>query len=204
MFLKAFPFGPFQTNAYLLMCEETKHAAIIDPSHGCLKAVKAEVERQGAIVEKFLITHSHWDHFGDLAALKRLYKAPIYVHPLDAENLWHPGSDGLPLIVPVEGVEPDHLFNDGDRLQVGRLQLNIIHTPGHCPGAVCLYIKESATLLSGDTLFRGTIGNLSLPTSCADHMWKSLEILGALPDETVVFPGHGGKTTIGAERGVSL
>ena len=146
-----------------------------------------------------LLTHSHWDHTADAAAFKEL-GIPIFIHALDAENLKFPGSDGLPLLYPVQGVVSDQLIVDGQILTVGNMKLEVWHTPGHSPGGVCFYLKEEDLLISGDTLFKQAIGNLSFPTARPKLMWPSLKRLLTLPKKTRVIPGHGEETTIGAEE----
>ncbi|PIS02335.1 MAG: MBL fold hydrolase [Chlamydiae bacterium CG10_big_fil_rev_8_21_14_0_10_42_34] len=198
IFLK-FPFGPLETNALLIGCNETKKAAVIDPSLGCSSAILKSAEENGLHIEKILLTHSHWDHFADADVLKSKTGAPLYVHPLDANNLLEPGSDHIPLFVTIHPVKADHLIREGEVICVGNLKLEVIHTPGHSPGGVCFYVKEQNLLISGDTLFKGTIGTLSLPTAQPEEMWKSLEKLSKLPPTTRVVPGHGADTTIGKE-----
>lgn len=199
MLIYKFPFGPIETNALLLVCNQTKIAAVIDPSPGSGGAILQKASQIGAEIQKILLTHSHWDHFADAHEIKQKTGAPLYVHPLDAKNVEHPGSDGLPLFIPIQGVTPDHLFKEGDILEVGQLKLEVIHTPGHSPGGVCFYLREQKVLISGDTLFQGTIGRLDLPTGEPALMWGSLEKLSKLPPETRVIPGHGGETSIGKE-----
>jgi glyoxylase-like metal-dependent hydrolase (beta-lactamase superfamily II) len=97
-------------------------------------------------------------------------------------------------------VKADGFLIEGQKLTVGDLDIEVIHTPGHTPGGVCFYLPKEKVLISGDTLFRGTIGNLNFPTSRPDLMWGSLKKLAALPADTKVYPGHGGSTTIGAEK----
>lgn len=198
MLLTAFPSGPFATNAYLLKCEQTGQAAVFDPAPGSsedLKWATAKVDVQG-----IFLTHSHWDHIGDLAELKKHLDVPVYVHALDSVNVAYPGADRLPLMMPVQGVEPDEFLEEGQQIQIGNLLIEVIHTPGHTPGGVCFYLKEQAVLISGDTLFKGSIGNLSFPTANTDAMWTSLKKLAKLPSETKVYPGHGEPTMIGNEK----
>jgi glyoxylase-like metal-dependent hydrolase (beta-lactamase superfamily II) len=157
------------------------------------------LEQVGLRPEKILLTHTHWDHIVDCAALQSELGIPVYVHPLDAGNLEVPGSDGLPLWAAIDPVTPDVLLREDDVIAVGNLQFKVLHTPGHSPGSVCFHCPEEKLLIAGDTLFRGSIGNLALPTAEADKMWASLEKLAKLPPETKVLPGHGPATTIGAE-----
>ncbi len=203
MFVFKFPFGPLETNAILLGCAETKIGAVIDPSPGSKSAILKKAEELGIGIQKIILTHSHWDHFADAQSLKAETGASLYVHPLDAKNLEHPGSDGIPLFFPISPVTPDHFLKEGDVIEVGHLKLEVIHTPGHSPGSVCFYLDAKKLLISGDTLFRGSIGNLSLPTAQPALMWGSLEKLSKLPQETRVIPGHGSDTSIGKETWLS-
>lgn len=163
-------------------------------SYGDLKKAAKDYK-----MEAILITHSHWDHIADAKKLNSFFGSPIYVHQKDSFNLCCPGSDGLPLFIHIEGIKPDYDLVDGQILTIGHLQIRVIHTPGHSPGGVCFYLEKEKILLSGDTLFKGAIGNLSFPTANPDAMWSSLKILGQLPEDTHIHPGHGLPTTIGAE-----
>ena len=199
MFIQAFPCGPFETNAYVIVCPTTRQAAIIDPAPDSSPLLIDYLTSNHFTPKKILLTHSHWDHIADAAKLKKQYVIPVYVHPLDAPNLQHPGADHLPCWIEIEGVEPDGWLEETSPVSVGDLTFEVIHTPGHTPGSVCLYCQKEGVLLSGDTLFRGSIGNLSFPTSKPDLMWPSLDKLARMPAETKVYPGHGPKTTIGRE-----
>lgn len=197
--LEVFPSGPFETNAYLLGCNEKKEGVFIDPAPDSSQPLTQAAEKHHLKITSIFLTHSHFDHIGDVAALKQAAQLPLYVHPADAENMRNPGSDGLPLMFPIDGAEPDHLLEEGQKLHVGTLTLEVIHTPGHTPGGVCFYLSQEKTLISGDTLFKGSIGNLSFPTANPEAMWTSLQKLAKLPPETRVYPGHGPSTTIGEE-----
>lgn len=199
MLLQAFPSGPFETNAYLIACPETLKAVIIDPAPGSYRSITEKISNHQLKPIAIWLTHSHWDHIADTAKLKETYKIPVLIHPLDAPNLETPGADLLPCWIPFDGVHPTKLINEGDLLAVGNIQFQVIHTPGHSPGGVCFYCANEGILISGDTLFKGTIGNLSFPTSRPDLMWSSLDKLAKLPPATHVFPGHGPSTTIGNE-----
>lgn len=203
MQLFKFPFGPLETNSILFGCAKTKKGAVVDPSLGSSEAILKKAAEHGIQIEKILLTHSHWDHFADAHNLQNRTQAPIYIHPLDAKNLEQPGSDGIPLLILIHSVKPDHLIQEGDIIQVGDLQIEVIHSPGHSPGSVCFYLREQNLLFSGDTLFQGSIGNLHLPTASPLHMWDSLRKLSELPLETHVIPGHGSDTIIGNETWLS-
>lgn len=194
-----FPSGPFSTNAYVVSCPLTKHTAIIDPAPGSFAAICQALSDHELLPEKILLTHTHWDHIADVSPLQKKYRIPVYVHKEDLPNLEHPGADKLPCWLSIEGVTPDGFLHEGDRIAVGSLAFEVIHTPGHTPGGVCFYAAEAHVLFSGDTLFQGSIGNLSFPTCCPDLMWGSLDKLAKLPTQTKVYPGHGPATTIGAE-----
>ena len=171
----------------------------MDPAPASSSSLKEAADRNALQVEAIFLTHSHWDHIADVAVLKKELDLKLYVHPFDAANMCHPGSDGLPLMFPIEGNEPDGFFEEGQKLQVGNLEIEVIHTPGHTPGGVCFYIPREKVLISGDTLFSGSIGNLSFPTADPEAMWASLKKLAKLPPDTRVYAGHGPATTIGAE-----
>lgn len=200
MNIKVFPSGPFDTNAYVISCPTTLEAVIIDPAPKSASSIIDYISQFHLKPSKILLTHSHWDHIGDVAEIKQKYHIPLYMHELDASNMEFPGSDGLPCWINIEGVKPEHLVKEGDIIPVGQLEFKVIETPGHTPGGICFYSKENNVLISGDTLFKGTIGNISFPTARPYLMWKSLSKLASLPSETRVFPGHGPHTTIGAEH----
>lgn len=199
MFIQAFPSGPLSTNAYLLACSHTRQAVIIDPAPESFAEITTIIENEDFKPIAVLLTHSHWDHIGDVKAFKTKYKIPVAIHPTDAPNLEHPGADQLPCWLDIPGVIPDKLLKEGDIIDVGDLHLTIIETPGHSAGSICFYSADQQLLISGDTLFKGSIGNISFPTSRPDLMWSSLDKLAKLPPTTQVFPGHGPSTTIGNE-----
>jgi len=203
MIVKTIVSGPFETNAYVIGCVATKKAAIIDPAPESTKQIVEAIVEEGLAPIAILLTHTHWDHIAGIPNLKKHYDIPISVHERDAENLRRPGADGLPLFGHMEGIEADHFFKGGETIAIGNLVFEVIHTPGHTPGGVCFYEKNEGVLISGDTLFQGTIGNLSFPTSNPDAMWQSLDKLSRLPPETKVYPGHGPTTTIQNEPWLS-
>lgn len=204
MLLEKFPSGPLQTNAYLIGCPKTKEAAAIDPSEGSASIILATCKKEGYTLKNIFLTHSHWDHIADVALLKKKTGAKVYVHPLDAPNLEYPGSDQLPMFYKLEGVKPDHFLEDGKMVHLGNLALKVIHTPGHSPGCVCLYLASEHLLFSGDTLFNGSMGNVSFPTSDPEKMWASLKKLQSLPGETHVLPGHGPDTILDNEKWIGI
>lgn len=199
MFIQVFPSGPFSTNSYVVACSHSREAAIIDPAPDSASAIEAFLTQQNFNPQKILLTHSHWDHIADVNHLKEKYALPVLIHSLDVPNLQHPGTDGLPCWIHIIGVEPDILLQEGEQIKVGELSFQVLHTPGHSPGCICFFEPQQHVLFSGDTLFKGTIGNLSFPTSQPTLMSSSLAKLAQLPPQTRVFPGHGPSTTIQAE-----
>jgi len=197
MIIQTFPSGPFVTNAYVVVSNGI--AAIIDPAPESGDAITSFINEKNLKVDKILITHSHWDHIADGAALKKNYNTTVYAHKEDTGNLEKPGSDGLPLMFPFEPLIPDVLVDDGDTISIGESKFIVIHTPGHSPGSICYYCEKEGVLFTGDTLFQGAIGNLELPTSNPPLMWPSLEKIHNLPPQTKVYPGHGPSTTLAQE-----
>lgn len=192
--------GSFDTNAYLVGFKETREAIVIDPGYESADSLLGLAGEYGFTIKAIYLTHSHFDHFADVGVIKTDIDVPVYVSPEDAENLRHPGSDGLPNLFGREGTEPDGIFVDGDEIKIGNTSFKVIATPGHSPGSVCFYFEKEKVLFSGDTLFKSGRGNTSFPTSSEKKMEESLKKLMLLPKDTVVYPGHGGKTTIGEER----
>lgn len=201
MILEAFSTGPVDTNAYLIGCSATKKAVVIDVPFDSADLILKRAGQLGLKIEQILLTHSHWDHTAEVYKLKKMLDdVPVSVHTLDAGNLEDPGSDKMPILFTLKGVKPDHLLEDKELLKIGNLRIQVIHTPGHTPGGICFYFPDDHVLVSGDTLFRGTIGNLSFPTGEPDLMWDSLKKLAGLPGDTKVYPGHGDPTTIAEEK----
>jgi len=203
MFTQIFACGPLETNAILIGCKATKQAAVIDPSQGSTTSILKVAQTEHLQIKKKFLTHSHWDHIADVHELKEKTGALLFVHALDAPNVIKPGTDGLPLYFPIRGAQPDGYLEEEKSIDLGHLHIDIIHTPGHSPGCVCLYFKAQKVLISGDTLFRGSMGRLDLSTGQPSLMWDSLHKLAMLPPDTRVIPGHGGETTIGRESWLS-
>ena len=192
LIIKSITGGPYETHSYLCACNRTKEAVLIDASPGIASEVIQQAEELGVVVEKIILTHSHWDHIAGLKDLGEKWPLHVYLHKDDIGNLQNPGTDGLVAPIPVEKAECQiHEIDEKTKITIGDVPLTIIETPGHTPGGLCFYIAEEKVLFSGDTLFHGSIGRLDLPNSCPDRMWDSLKKLDALPEETLVLTGHG-------------
>jgi hydroxyacylglutathione hydrolase len=195
------PVGPLQCNCSIIGDENTREAMVIDPGDE-IEDVVALLQKHGLTVKQIVITHAHIDHIGGAAKLRKLTGAPVLLNQndyallkmLDVQAAW------VGMAVP-EQVQIDQPLANGDKLQTGNLEATVMHTPGHTEGSVCLYFAAEHKLIAGDTLFAGSIGRTDLPGGSLKKIMSSLhERVLTLPDETVVIPGHGPLTSIGAER----
>jgi len=194
-----FPVGPLQANAYLAICEDTLQCALVDPGEED-ELLLAAVAEENATVESILLTHAHLDHIGGVAEVKRETGVPVYLHPADM-NLYNAAplqahSFGLEIETPPP---PDRELEDGQTIRIGSSELEVRHTPGHSPGHVCL-IGDGFALV-GDCVFAGSIGRSDLPGGDGRTLIESInERIMTLPDDTVLYSGHGPATTVGRER----
>ncbi len=192
--------GPIRTNIYLVGCAETKSGAIIDAG-GDSAAVLECAEERGLEIDKILQTHAHVDHVGGLSEMKDETGAPIYLHPDELEMYRAAPRQGQMFGIAIEPLpEPDVFVEEGDRVEIGELEAQVLHLPGHSPGGVGYHFEEEGVIFSGDVLFAGSIGRVDLPGADRDEMEASLERLAELPDTTRVLSGHGPETTIGQEK----
>lgn len=195
--------GPAATVGYLLLDVAEGEACVIDVPMGSAERFLEVARRQRVQIRRILLTHTHWDHIADAAALQRATGASIAVHPADAYRLQDPVELRLwQLPLPFEPVEPQEFLQHGQRLSCGTTwELEVRHTPGHTEGGVCFVEHRRRVVFSGDTLFAGSIGRTDLPGGDRAQLLRSLaEQLLTLPDDYRVYPGHGGPTTIGIER----
>ena len=189
--------GAFQENCYLVVAPDAKQCAIVDPGAEPDRIIEA-VERSGAEPAAIWLTHAHLDHIGAVSGLRRRWDIPVYLHSLD-EPLYALASRQAALYgLPFDQPEPaDHALGDGDVMELGALRFTVMHAPGHAPGHVVFHGHGVA--LVGDCLFAGSIGRTDLPMSNPRDLAVSLARIVALPDDTIVYPGHGPVTSIGAE-----
>lgn len=200
MILERISVGIYATNCYVIGCEETLQGAIVDPG-GDAQEILRLVEKHRLRIKYIIVTHGHFDHIGALAEVKEETGAQVAIHKGDQDMLTNPGKSLASIVGGNRNItNPDVLLEDEAILEVGSLRLEIIHTPGHTPGGICIKIEES-TLLSGDTLFAGSIGRTDLPGGDYDALIDSIKTkLMHLDDNMRVYPGHGPVTTIGGEK----
>jgi len=198
--IKTIPVGMTQANCYILGCEETKMGAVIDPGDEGERILEA-VEGSGLKITHVLLTHAHFDHMGAGDEVVKATGAPLALHPEDLPLLNAGGGAiffGLPS-VPVPDVSIQ--LTADQEIVVGELTLRVLHTPGHTPGHVTFYEPNQGIIFDGDVLFAQSIGRSDLPGGSHETLMRSIEeSLMTLPDETVVYSGHGPETTIGRER----
>ncbi len=197
--IETFPAGPLETNAYLVIDETTHDALIIDAPVDSVDQLMTAVSESGATVGLVYITHSHWDHIGDAAAVKTRTRAPLATHRLCQEALEQPGSPSTDLPFAIEPVTVDRFVDEGHTVQLGSHTFQVLHLPGHEPGHTALYSDQDRVLLSGDVLFPNGHGRIDIPGASQKQMAASLSRLAKLPGDVTAYPGHGMPTTIGAE-----
>jgi hydroxyacylglutathione hydrolase len=195
------PVGPLQCNCSIIGDETTRDAIVIDPGDD-IADVLAAVGKHNLTVKQIVITHAHIDHVGGAMKLRAATGAPILLNQNDSALLKMLDVQAAWLgMAPPGKVEIDHSVGESDKVQVGPLVAQVLHTPGHTEGSICLYFPLEKKLIAGDTLFAGSIGRTDLPGGSFDKIIRSLhEKVLALPDDTVVVPGHGPLTSIGEER----
>lgn len=204
MILKTFraQVGEFQTftNMYVVFDEETKEGILIDAGAGADKIINY-IENMNVKLKYIILTHCHVDHVADLRKIRKDFpRVPIVINEEDAEGLAKADINMCELLgVENNFLDADILVKDGDTLAIGELTAQLIHTPGHTAGSMSILINDA--LFSGDTLFKGTRGRTDLPTgSEREILWSIKDKLLTLPEDTIVYPGHGSTTMIKEEK----
>lgn len=207
MLIRSLTLGPYQTNCYIAAAGRSGKAILIDPGDEP-ERILAVLRHLSLEVACIVNTHAHVDHMGADSAIQQATGAPILIHSADAPLLSSPSSNlssllGQPLQVPepLSAVSPPRLLEEGEKVEAGGLVLTVLHTPGHTPGSICLL--GQGLLFSGDLLFAGGVGRTDFPGGSQEQLAASLRRVLKLGDQVVVYPGHGPKTTIGAERQVN-
>jgi glyoxylase-like metal-dependent hydrolase (beta-lactamase superfamily II) len=201
MILETFPVGPLQCNCTILGDEEASEAIVIDPGDE-IGRIHRRLKELGLKLKQILVTHGHIDHVGGALKLKRLTGAPILLTENDLPQLkmMEEQAGWLGVATP-ETAPPDELLTDGLTVGLESCRAEVLYTPGHTQGSVCLHFAPLKLLIAGDTLFAGSIGRTDLPGGNFGQIIDSIESrLMVLPDETKVLPGHGPITNIGRER----
>jgi glyoxylase-like metal-dependent hydrolase (beta-lactamase superfamily II) len=192
--------GDLQTNCYMIADKDTQEAAVIDPG-GEVASILETAKKHGLDIKYIINTHGHIDHIQGNAPLKEATNAEILIHQKDAGMLTNPLMNGSAIFLgrSVKSPPADKFVEEGDIIEVGALKLEVLYTPGHTNGGIS--IKLGNRIFVGDTLFHLSIGRTDLPGGSYDRLINSIqEKMLSLPDETLVYPGHGESTSIGAER----
>lgn len=192
--------GPLEENCYLYACPQTREAVIIDPGDEANRILEAIQEHK--LVPRYILnTHGHYDHICAIDEVSATYPVPLAIHPADVPmytNEQHAQQAGRS--APLVKRQPDFLLQEGEQVTFGTLTLDIIHTPGHSPGSICL-ISQPYCIFGGDTLFFRSIGRTDLPGGSYEQIEQSIRHkMYTLDEDLVVFPGHGQPTTIGDEK----
>ena len=194
-----------ETNCYIVVDEKLKKAMVIDPAGNVPKIIEV-LNNLGAELEYIYLTHCHADHINGVNDLKRAVAGKVLIHRNGRDNL----ENRIPILAEYIGVPPiyvkeDSIVDDEDTLHVGDIEFRVIYTPGHTNDGTSLYCEKEGLVFSGDTLFKGAWGRVDLPTSDFDDIMNSIiKKLLILPDETIVYPGHGKPTRIGDEKPIYL
>jgi hydroxyacylglutathione hydrolase len=195
---RCFTVGPLQENCWIVRREDSDRAVVVDPGDEADRLIDAI---EGLTVEAILLTHTHFDHVGAVAALARHTGAPVYCPKLEVPVLQDINSYVFPGFGPYESYDPEETVEGGEKLSIAGIDIDVLFTPGHSPGHVSYSIADEQVLLDGDVLFRGSIGRFDLPGGNGETLLESIAmLLNTLPDETRVLPGHMGATTLGHER----
>lgn len=198
MKIKNIVVGPLESNCYVVYDEGCLKALVIDPGDDAKEIVRF-LKGKGLEVESIVCTHAHFDHIGALADLKAETGAPVVLHKADVDLYRNARRMALFWGFDItEPPEPERIVNEGDEVSVGPVKFKVFETPGHSPGSICLY--GSGMVFSGDTVFAGSVGRTDLPGGDYQALKKSFARIMSLPAETTILPGHGGPSTVAAEK----
>lgn len=191
--------GDIGTNCYLMVNTETKETIITDPG-GDAQMLQNHIRKNGLKPVAIFLTHAHYDHAHDARTLKAAYQIPIYVHEAEKETMEDVRMNCSAMFGCPERYEADVFVKDGEMLSVAGFDIKVLHTPGHTPGGACYYFEKEKALLSGDSLFCGSVGRTDFPGGSMSSLVRSLkEKIMVLPRDVEVLPGHMMRSTIGRE-----
>lgn len=202
MELVTFTTGPLENNSYLAYTHSSNSAVLFDAPIQSFNVVKEFIEKNQLNLRAIILTHTHFDHITDLSLFRDNFNPQIYVHPDDEYRLLSP-MDELPTWIKIDitPVLPTHYLQDEEILVFRDMNFKIIHTPGHTPGGVCIELLGQKKIITGDTLFNLGIGRTDFPGGNSFELLNSIKKkLLTYPDDFEIYPGHGGKSTIGIER----
>ena len=192
--------GPVSTNCYFALNQETKELLIIDPADQPERIFQKAAQMEGNPVA-ILLTHGHFDHITAAEAVRDRYDIPVYACPLEAEMLWEPSVNMTQYYGRPVSMKADKTPSDLEVFEAAGFKVQMIFTPGHTKGSCCYYFKDEDVLFSGDTLFHGSVGRTDFPGGSSAQIVERLHrLVDALPEDTVVYPGHDTSTTIGYEK----
>jgi glyoxylase-like metal-dependent hydrolase (beta-lactamase superfamily II) len=199
---RMFTVGPVQENCYVVRAKGSERAVIVDPGDEAERIIGALEALGITVVEAILLTHTHFDHVGAVAPVARATGAPVYCPELETQVLADVMSYvPFPGFGPFESYEADETVKGGELLELAGLSIEVSFTPGHSPGHVSYALRDEGALFSGDVLFRGSVGRVDLPGGDWPTLLASIEsLINSYPEQTTVYPGHMGITTLGAER----
>lgn len=197
------PTAPIEENCYLCYDAEKKEALVIDPGNEAERILDA-IREQELKVQAILLTHGHWDHIGAVEAVRKALGVKVFIHADDAAMLTDKRQNLFAFMEThhqFAGIAADVLLHEGDKINCGSFEFQVIHTPGHTPGGACYYAPAAGVLFSGDSLFAEEIGRCDFPGSSLSALISSLkQKVITLPEDTKVYPGHGPATDVGWER----
>lgn len=192
--------GQMMQNAYFITEEETNATIVIDPGADAPRLINT-IEKNNLDLKYIVLTHGHFDHIGACEELKAKYNSPIVIAEGEELLIENPKNNLSGMIGENISIKADIALKDNDIFKFGdKLEFKAITTPGHTPGGMCLYFEDDEVLISGDTLFKASVGRTDFPYGDSEVLMQSLEKLKALPDTTIVYCGHGDKTSIGSEK----
>ncbi len=188
--------GPIETNAFLVMDPESGDALIIDAPPDVEIELDSDIVEHGVRPVALVLTHTHWDHIGDVAALVDRFAVPVLVHEIERERVERPSGGPID----IKPAKVSRTLSEGDEVVLGRHTFAVMHTPGHSPGQISLYSEADGVMFGGDTLFPNGYGRVDIPGASEDATLATIRRLLTLPDQVRVYTGHGLSTTIGKER----